>query len=150
MPHPEYALGEGLSWSTTYPAFLGREVISVSSAICFDAITRNESCSRWKLSGLSQVLKPANFTSFQVSSGQRIATRFQLRMNPEVRNQKSHFSSQSGYHRKPLSLDVRESNEDSGNWHSTGSFWIPKISMVTNRPTLNHGNMSLHYEEYCC
>ncbi len=47
---------------------------------------------------------------------------------------------------QPLSLDVREYTEDSGNCHSTGSFWIPKISIVENRPTLNHGNMSLHHE----
>jgi hypothetical protein len=32
----------------------------------------------------------------------------------------------------------------------SGSFWIQKISIVTNHPTLNRGNMSLHHEEYCC
>jgi hypothetical protein len=45
------------------------------------------------LSGLSQALKPPNFTFFRMSCGQRIAARFQFRMNSEVRNQKSRFHS---------------------------------------------------------
>jgi hypothetical protein len=114
-----------------FPALLRREVMPETFVVCFDAIPLKESCSRWKLPWLSQTLKMQNLHVF----GRRLAKGLlHVSVQDGIRRcgiKKSRFSSQSGYHRKPLSLDVRESNFAN----------LMKIVVTATRPAfLDSGN----------